>query len=350
MYESLVFAPLKDRHSVTEVDEALKLATEYVVTPTEVRLGDLQINNNATITNGEPRAVTVYGFEHFCKILGIPNPFARAIPPDLLFTNIERLKAEKADANVVLLERPNGEIANIVKAPYDELSYLDVIGMVAADSNVKYFDIGEQLLTVGLVFDELPVAEVDTEDPLYVGMHIYSSITKLTGLQMVSSVYRTQCENSFLAPYLAKLRANYLLEKDERTLKFMESLRNIDEVVYQRMKTNIGVLQEQRTLFEHELVYLWKRIAKIVSSAEADLILTLNEESRDPLFKKVSAWSSSNKRARLTGEAVEEATLTEVSAYTTLNEVTSYAKKLHEMERRNLEKVAGQLVQSIILN
>ena len=79
MYESLVFAPLKDRHSVTEVDEALKLATEYVVTPTEVRLGDLQINTDATITNGEPRKVTVYGFEHFCKILGIPNPFARPI-------------------------------------------------------------------------------------------------------------------------------------------------------------------------------------------------------------------------------------------------------------------------------
>lgn len=350
MYESLVFAKPIPSRQVVSIDEALEIATELTVTPTTIRLGDLKINDDAVIENKEKHLITSFGFENLSKILGIPRPFARKIPQDLLFTNINRLKANMADTQVCLLERPNGEIANIVKAPYSEVSYLDFLGLFINKEDIKYINIGEKLTTVSHIFQETNFKGPEGEsDSFYVGTFLYNSILETKPMQMVSGLYRTLCENSYVMPFFGKLRARYMLEKEQRLIKFAENMRCWDGEILNRLQTNFSTF-ETRCLFKHEVASIWKRLDRIVGSTEADIILKTDEESRKLVMDEVFVWNMKNKLARLKGEVITEATLTEATAYDVINGIAAYAKNFYEEDKFELERLGGRLIEDIILN
>ncbi len=229
MYESLKFAKEKKGVFTSDVNEALKVSEKLTVNPIEIQLQELEINEDGTVKNGEERKVTKYGFENLCKILGIPKPFAREIPTELLFHNIKELQSNMGSREVILLEREDGTIANIVKPPYLESSYTDVLSHFSEREDIQYIDINESLLTIALTFKDIEIKAPDIvtdefvkPDILYVGTWIYNSVLERTSLHMESGFYRTHCQNSYIAPFLGKVRANYLKEPEERLLRFVE--------------------------------------------------------------------------------------------------------------------------------
>jgi hypothetical protein len=349
MYETLTFAPTLPFERVKNVDEATNFAMNLTVNPIPLPVGDLKINEDGTVTNSTTHKVTKFGFESLCSILKIPHPFARNIPNDLLFENIRRLQQENSSTDIVLLEREDGDIANIVKAPYSESSYLDILSTFASKENIEYIEVGERLLTIALTFKEVSVQGPDN-NPFYVGNFIYSSILKKVLTHFISGFYRTQCSNSYLCPFMGKVTANYMTkDPNQRLLRFSELVERIDTDVVERVSVHMNRFQN-RTLYDDELMRLFGRVSKVVSYGEADVLLKTSEEERKTMFPKVMSRQTSNKRARLLNQPIEETTPTLVSAFDAINNITSYAQKLYGIERRDLERIGGEWLGNILLN
>lgn len=356
MYESLKFAKDLKGTFTNDVNEAIKASEKFTVEPIEVQLKDIKIHEDGTLENGSERKVTKRGFENLCKILGIPRPFAREIPNELLFYNIKKLQTSKSSLEVVLLERPDGIIANIVKGPYSESSYVDVLTHFSEREDIQHIDITEALLTIALTFTEVSVKASDLQvgrsvkpDVFYVGSWIYNSILKETALHTESGLYRTHCQNSYIAPFLGRIRANYLKEPDERLLKFSENVRFYDGDILARLQRNFDRF-ESKYLYDVEFIKLWRAFAKAAGIAEADKILGIDEPTRKEMSTAVLLRSAINKRASLLGQPVSEPALTAVKAYDAINGITEFAKSLTGLEKYAVEKIGGVWINKLILN
>lgn len=349
MYDKLIFEPEKSYKRTKDVNEALEIASTLTVHPYETSIGELTVNEDGTLQNGELKKTTRSGFESFCKILGIPRPFARQIPLDLLFTNIKRLQKEKASNRVVLLERPEGGVANIVKAPYTESSYLDFLSHFSDKPDIKYLEVGEGLASICLSFSETKFNGVG-DDPLFIGTFVHNSILQNKSLHMFSGIYRTVCENSFVMPYLGMQRADYKLPPDSRLLKFSESVRCFDEEVLNRVQLGFERL-EYRKLFEFEAAKIWNKLKSTVGEIDADILMKYNSEERALLLDRVKTWRRENKRAKLLGEAVSEPLVSSILAYDLVNDVTSHSQAHYFGEDRvAAERLAGGILESALLN
>ncbi len=349
MYETLVFAESKPSVITTNISQAVDQVSSLVVNPVPIELGNLRINENATITNDIDHTVTLNGFENFSKILGIPNPFARKIPVDLLFSNIRRLQEEKRDQVVVLLERENGEIANIAKAPYLEASYLDVLSVFADREDINYIETSEELLTIALINPDSYFNGPDGK-PFHIGTFVYSSILKAVQTHMVNGLFRRVCSNSYITPFLGKFTSNYL-QKDiqQRLQSFSELAYRVDYELLEVIKNRFDGLQS-RSLFDYEFVKLWQKLIKVLSYSEADNLLKTTEEERKEIQKRVIRRTISNKRAKFLGQSVEEPILLTLNMFETINEVTSRAQKFTGFNRLFLEKTGGEWLGNILLN
>lgn len=348
MYDDLVFAKIKPGLKTTDVNEALNFSTTLGVTPVNCRLGGIKINDVGTISYNYEHRITEYGFENLCGLLGIPHPFAKKIPLDLLFTNINRLQQEKRDLEISLLFREDGDIANITKSPYKEVSSFDVLGMIADKPNISHIDICEKLLNVGFSFDKRIF--VSDEDSFLVNSYLYNYPLNGHPLEVVSGLFRTECSNSFVMPILGAMRANYKLEKDVRLLRFTENLEVHKLAVLEAINKKIYNLQSHR-LFDFEFQRLWNSVKSITGQIDADNILETGEEERKEIFQRVNDRNIHNKQAKIFGDPLEESLIVEQSGYKMINNITKFAQDhTSGLERRNLELLGGKWLGGLTLN
>jgi len=348
MYENLKFAPALPFVQTKDVQEAIRIASDITVESVNIKLEDIKINTDATINYGRNKNITEFGFENLCKLLGIPKPFAQKIPVDLLFQNIKRLQTDKAALEISLLMRPDDSIANIVKSPYNESSYLDVLSNFSDRIDLKYINIGERLLTICLAFEDMKLSK-DEDDVLYLGTYVYNSIVREMKLSMFSGLYRITCENSLIAPFLGTFKASYTQKEEIRLLRFVENIRCYENNIFSNIEKNFRGF-DSRFLYEYEMLKIWGDMDRLVGEMDADLVLNTNPEDRKVLQENVRAWKSTNAREKLVGRSVIEAPVTNVLAYDAINAITNHAKSLSGIERRDVEKVGGKLLQYFILN
>jgi len=348
MYEFKFAKTITPLHT-NDVNEAMLFTENLKVEAEPSLIKNVTVHDDGTVTyNGEPKKITRYGFESFCRKLGIPTSFARKIPEDLLLENIRRLSASKPDDEIVILKRENGDIAGVGKAPYREPSYTEVLSTFADKEYLKYINLGEAFLTIGFWFDNKPIP-LTPDDILHVGTYVYSSILQACKVHAYSGLYRNSCENSFVMPYFGKVKANYKNE-DVMLLKFAETLQCFDQNIYERLSTNFDVFNK-RKLYDSEQASMWKSLSRVINSSEADSILKLDEETRKNLLSTVQTRFSENKRNRLEGKPVSENVPTGELVYDTINAVTSFARQnAFEDDKRKLEKLAGDWINKIILN
>ncbi|MCK9542530.1 MAG: hypothetical protein M0R03_10940 [Novosphingobium sp.] len=350
-FENLVFAPKIPAYRFSQVSEAIAYAEEVTVTPIPTTLGDLIVNTDATIGDNKQK-ITRYGFEKLCVLLGIPKPFAQKIPNDLLFENIRRLKADNPGQEIVVLERNNGEIASIVKAPYTEPSYGEMLSVFQERPDLKYIDVEEKLLTICVAFDDVCAVGESDADTLFVSSFMYGSITKETKMKLFSGLYRTQCSNSFICPFLGSSFANYQ-HKDKALMlsRFAETVRCYNQEIANRILNRFSSLLN-RNMFKHEVARMWAGLSMIVGKSEADVIIGFGgDEERKVLLKEVETWKATNRRNRIEGKTISEPTLSPFKTYKVLNDITAYSKDhLHGVEKKNTETLAGNWIHDIILN
>lgn len=349
MYHGLKLAPTIKPLLTTNVSEATEFVTKLKVTPKVVTLQDVDVDEEGKLKcNGEFHKITEFGFDSFCKLLGIPNNFAHKIPADLLFDNVKRLIKSKPDLEMVVLFRDNDEIAGVCKPPYEEKSYVDVLATFAEKPELSYIDITEELLTIGFWYENRLIPKAD-DDPLHVGTYVYSSILKGCNLHAFSGIWRSACKNNFVMPFFGKVKANYKKE-DLMLQNFSDLLQCYDSNIYNRFQRDFHAFNT-RKLFDNELASVWKSISKIVSPSETDSFMNFTEEERKTLLTKVQTRFVENKRARLVGGSIEEASYTGVLAYDVINNMTAHARDyLHGREKLAVEKLAGTWIEKIILN
>ena len=260
-FEDLAFAPDIPGKRFTNVNEAIEYANDLSLITTELTLGELRINPDATIGE-DHKKITRYGFEKICAILGIPKPFARMIPNDLLFENIRRLKTDNTGTSVVVLSRENGEIASIVKTPYKEPSYGDMLAPFIERADLRYIDLGERLLTICIGFDDL--AFTSEEDSFLIATYVFGSIVKETSLKMVSGIYNINKETSFLCNALGSAKANYKHEDVALLMsKFSELIRCYNPEGANKVISSFKYVMEC-VMWQHEAAKAWEGFSKLV--------------------------------------------------------------------------------------
>lgn len=351
-----VALPLEVMHT-TSVAQAFDYSKDIVVKPVVRNLSDLSFPVVGRVTDNllgefKDTLMTRRAVRSLCKILGIPDPFANQIPKDLLLTNITRLQKENADKSVTFLCRPDGVIANVLKKKYNEVPYQDILGALLHRDEVKYVNIGENLLTVCLAFDETHVADPLSTDPenfLYAGTFLYASILGYTPLKAQAGLYRTACQNSFVGVSLGRIKADYKLDRESRVLEFVNRLQCFDSAIVSRMLEQLAP-ERKRVLYTHELASFWTKLKGIVGLTEADTIIGYSETSRKTLVDSVALWKKRNKTSRLLGESVLDPVLSDRDAFDLINKVTTYSQELEEEEKYKTEVFAGKMLEAYFLN
>lgn len=349
-FTDLSFAPLIPAQSFTDIKSAMEYANNITVIPNVTTFEHLIINTDATIGQDHHK-ITTYGFENLCKILGIPKPFARMIPNDLLFENIRRLRQDNLGTEIAILSRENGEIASIVKAPYKEPSYGDLLGLLAARKDVRYIDLGEQYLTAGIAFEDMKLKAEYEEDELFVASFIQSSIVKESPLRSVSGFIKSKDSVNFIYPAMGTSRANY--KEEDTTLllaKFGDGIRCYNFQTVEAIGKGLNAFGKYR-FSEAELVGVWRNLSNILYKSLADEIIGFTEEERKIVVKNVTKLKKENRDAALAGGVLKDSINSLFDAFDTLFKISSHAtEKTHESVRFRIEKLAGNWFSNLILS
>jgi hypothetical protein len=349
MYD-IVFAKEKKIFVTTDINDALAEAeANYQIEAEPYALRDLTIDKEGTVNGCK---VTEYGFNCLLKVLGIPVSYAKKIPRELLFTNIYSMQRDKAGTEVFVLSRPNEEIASVVKAPYDEITYSDVLAAFSDYPAIKKFTLAEELLVITLSFEELEVRGATGEDIFNVGIFAYNSILKATQLHVESGLYRDICRNSYLLPIMGKVRAEYKEEDHmQRLLRFADNIRCYDTDVVNRLQLRFSSAFNDRSLLDDEVVKYWRSLSRVVGTADADKLVGIDEETRGDLVSTITKRTRRNKRNALLGKEITESMSTDISAYKFMNGITSFAQELKDISAMiATEKIGGQIIQDLVLN
>ena len=349
MYEHFSFTNGSTQKVFTDVSKALLEAEQLVVNPISVTIGDLEVTPTGMIKLGsDERKITRHGLEAFCKILGIPPTFARSIPEDLLLHNIKRLSNDNSGKPIVLLERPDGSFASIVKSPYKEIPYSDILDRFVSKEPI-HIHISEELMKIVLKFEQLKIPDLnDNDHTFYVSNYILSSLIKEISLQSVSGMFKTQCENSFIMPILGKMRANYLKDSEKRLELFAQAFECYDNELVATVFRNFSN-STNRQMLKYQFKYVWDRFSKITSEGEADILFSLDEDSRKLLLTEASYYNSEVKKAKALGRLVPSPEETLFTYYDITNQITTIAhKQLEGIDSVKAEILGGTILQWMI--
>ena len=350
MYELLSFTNGSTNNVYTDMNEALNKSSELVVNPVEATVGDIAITSSGLIDfGGEQRQTTRVGFESYCKLLGIPPQFGRHIPEDLLLHNIERLSKDRGGDRVTLLERNDGTFASIVKSPYKEIPYIDILSRFIDRNNIKKVEISEELMKIVFTFEELKVPNLDDrENTLYIGDYVLSSLIKETSLHAVAGLFRTQCDNSFIMPVLGRLKANYLKVPEKRLELFAQAFECYDSDLVATIFRNVSN-SVNKHIKKHQFKHIWERYGKILGKTEADQLFSINEDQRKLLLAEASSYISETKKARALGQVVLPPEDTVFECYNIANQITTVAhQRLDGIDSVKAETLGGTILQWMI--
>lgn len=350
MYEHFSFANESSTKVFTDMNKALEEAATLVVNPITATVGDIEVTPEGSIDFGNGDAKTTkHGFESFCKILGIPPKFARAIPADLLLHNIKRLSKDNAGIEITLLERDDGTFASIVKSPYKEIPYADVLSRFIDRNSIKKVEISEELMKIVFRFEQLKVPGLDdAKDTLYISDYILSSLIKETSLHAVAGLYKTQCENSFITPLLGKVRADYMKESEKRLEKFAQAFECYDNdlvaTVFRNLSNNVN-----KYMRLPEFKYVWNHCSKLIGDADTDMLFEIDEDRRKVLLAEANEYISNAKKAKALGQLVPPPDTIPFEQYDIANKVTLIAQeRLAGIDLVKAETLGGMILQWMI--
>lgn len=348
---TLKFAPHIPDVSTTDMNEALRIATEDLqVAEVATLCSDIKVSDEGVFTIGNKHKdilLTKEAFVDFCSLLGIPKPFARSIPDDLLITNIRRLQELHSKGVSIFLNKDN-VIVGCTDSANEEVQYDQVIEHFL-DKDVKEITLGPQLMKITLMFENVVVDVPTRNEQLYTGSFIYHSAVQKLKLNMTTGLYRTQCTNSFLMPLVGKVKANYIGKVENRLLRFAEDVRIYNSDALDRLTL---LLKERAELPLNVLEFqkLWNRFSLKFNSTTADNIFKVAEEDRKNILTEARETTRLIKQNQLDPTVTVNIPNTGLIFYDTINNVTAYAHEQFEgFDRFALEQAGGDILQSALL-
>ena len=272
--------------------------------------------------------------------------FARKIPTELLLHNVQKLTNDNPAQPIFVLQRPDGNLSSIVKDPYTEIPYSDILGRFS-ERPVKSIAMSEDLLKCIFTFDQLKVPDLDdNQDTLYVGEYLVASLTKLISLQAIGGLYRTQCENSFIMPIFGAIKANYMKEPDVRLARFADAFECYDNDIIATVFRNFAQ-RRNSPLKEHQVKIIWERLSKIFSKSDADNLFGFDEDGRNSLLSNAKGYLSEVRHAKALNLELPEPSNTAFNAYNISNSITqaAHTRMYDVVDQWKAEMLGGTILQ-----
>jgi len=351
MYNELSFATEKEHVAVKDMSEAFKAVEEFKAFPQKTSLSDVQVslNGGANLTVGsDSRKMTQWSLQSLCRILGIPDPFARKIPVDLLQENISRLLREKSEGVVSLLVGKENEVVNIVCAAYKPFyneTFLSKISELFKDKPVEWesMRIGPRGFDLNVIDPSMKPLEPQVGDITKIGFQIMNSDTGFRDAVANLYLFRLTCVNGATLTEdwgVVRRRANRNISLDKDFGYFMDGVKHL--------KANFGRLGKvynkmpETNLTDFQVESVWKATNRIAGPEQADAVIEKDENGRKAIIHSVTAKRAHNRQ--LFVEELKEPSPTDVNSYGTYNRITDASKQYKWQQALQLQRIGGRII------
>ena len=322
-----------------------------------VSLQNVSVNTDGTITIGANTfKATNWAFEQFCGKLGIPRPFARKIPPDLLLDNIKRLIKEKIhsvdDQFMFHFVEVNGDqvIEGCTKEDYLFVEAIDFITAgVAMDGNgysTHDLVVGDRMIEIDLLIDDVVITTPTTKSNFKVGVNLRSSdvgdVNPTARLFLFDEAKDATFVLSTEWGRVDRIR-NKKMSVERTFTNFMGHVREMI-IPVQRLE---AILEEcdQKEATDAELQNWFSTFNRSIQNKEViDDLLQWTEEQRKEAFKRISVRRKENTLNKLQGYPVQPDQISDYNKRDLSAIVSQYAQNAVFEEREPLRRLGGSFV------
>lgn len=343
--------------SIAELEECQDIYSGFE--PNVINGATIGLTDDGLVAVGSKEMpITKAGFRGLCSALGIPDPFAKRIPFDLLQFNIQRLAKMKKEL-AVFQSPKNGHISFITKPRTAEtvMPVLDLFkGVMEGIPELEVYRI--EVSELGAVA-EFPMGDLPAMEHRAVGdvskfgwqltaseCAAYAAAAKFIALVL-------SCTNGMVAPRTySTVKARGKGEASKRVAGFLRRL-NEDRNRIDKFINVYNYVAETPSLVPDNPggSKLWNGVKRVTGDADvADAVLNLTEEKR-----KLLRTLGKVHRAAMNGAMVPDMendytvpVITE-SWWKTLNRVTEAANQMSGSERRRMQELAGKTIHQLSL-
>jgi len=297
--------------------------------------------------NGEPMLMTQNAFKNFCRILGIPDPFARKIPVDLLSTNINRLETFNSGEEITLVHDKDGNVIGINKAPFVRQPIESIIDrFIETDLEPVFIHADYDKIAIATTDPKFGEIMADKGDPSKIGFVINGTDTTSKPLTARTGLYRMICSNGVIMGQdfgYIKIRFRGVEDYINRVNTFFNQLDSMELRMEEISNRLISMTKIKLT--DREAFNIWKKINKYTQNPDlADSCLNIDEDQRVLLKSTIRARDMSLKRGTFRANNIDISDQPfGGTVYDTYNKITSRAKEFNLETRQKLEKVGGEI-------
>jgi hypothetical protein len=335
--EEVLFKPIKNINEIEKV--------QNMYSSDELMLQDINVDEhmNVTINESERMKATEDFFHSFYDVLGIPYPFTRKIPNDLLLTNIERLEQEY-NMPVKIIRR--GDILiNIVKNVnrkgqplfFQQINSSLLMDNFSSDTfELKNSYVGDYGLVIDVLHKNL--GEIKTSkvgDTMGIGYRIKNPFTMFED-KMFMSLYLNQlsCENGMV---MSK-------EFGGVSLNLTKDLGD-EETFLQRFRTNID-MNINKTFSLEKITEVYLGMSKtLIKNRWLKPIMSNVRKIDDDLFTKVFSCNWDDEKELLQDSFINNETDdSDYNYFDVVYNITKEAQKESVMDRLFLEEYNSKII------
>lgn len=352
MYNELSFAPEKEYSDVKNMSEAFNMVKVLETESKKVSFSDITISLNGGAilkTKEETMKMTQWSLQSLCRFLGIPDPFARKIPIDLLLENISRLLREKGSDFVSLLIGQEKEIVNIVKTNYKPFRNKDLLSKLDALNNIEWesMKISSKGFDLNVIDPTIKPLEPKVGDVTKIGFRVINSDTGYRDAVAKVYLFRLTCVNGATLTDdwgVVRRNANRNVSYERDLEHFVNGVQNL-KVNFDSLKTVYDKMPET-FLTDFQVEGIWKAISRIAGPEQADAIISKDDEGRKAILHLVSAKRAHNRQ--LFVEALKEAEPTDVNAYDAHNRITDASKQYKWQDALRMQAIGGRMISTLV--
>lgn len=302
---------------------------------------EFQLRVPGQIAKWQHQPMTETALKTFCSVLGIPNPFARKIPEDLLLYNIRRLLTEQPTKEVTLVnDYSQNMVVGFTKTSPEKLVHPHVVLdhlPIAANYKAHFVLHGDSFLRIDLLNDNWPKIELEKGDITATGISIDANfLSPLTTARLF--LMQLICTNGAQAP--RSFGQMTCFGGGERKL----------ENFFMKLEDQFGQMQILQEAYHHlkntemdtdRFRYYWDTVNRILQDDnETDNVFDVDAAQRED-YKERAKIEKKNARDLLRDP---EYSLTPLVFYDTYYNITRYAQNTRVIDRRELTKLAGRML------
>lgn len=323
----------------------------------------IAVNADGTVSiAGIKYKATKWAFEQLCARLGIPRPFAKKIPPDLLLDNISRLIKEKAQSpndqiKLHFVKMGTAAIATqedvLVGCTKDDYMFVEAIDFLTAaasmDGNGYHLEnltVGDRLIEVDLLIDNMIITTPTSKSQFHVGVNLRSSdigdVNPTARLMLKDITKNITFVLSTEWGRVDRVR-NKKVTIETSFTNFMGHVREMIIATKPLEASLERVDQEAST--DVELKNWFDTFNRAIDNKEAiDSLLAWTEDARKDMWKQISTRRKDNATNKLQGFPVIADGFSGFKKRDLLTIVAEYAKEAVIDEKEPLRRLAGSFV------